>query len=535
VDITNYVMLEYGQPMHAFDYEYVHGGTIVVRRAGNDTSITTLDGTRRTLTPDMLVIADETRPVGLAGVMGGENSEITDGTTRIVFESANFSGVSIRRTALALGLRTDASSRFEKGLDARNTLPAVQRACELVELLGAGEVVGGIIDADADAAESFTLALAPGKINRLLGTSLTEAEMVRCLMPLGFTFEGGTMAVPSWRPDVRHYSDVAEEVARMYGYDKIPTTLMRGETTQGGYSDKQRAEALIGSLCRGMGYSEILTYSFVSPSCFDKIRLPADSPLRKALTILNPLGEDTSIMRTSALPSLLETLGRNFSYRNKATRLYELATVYLAGENGLADERTVLSLGGYGDGMDFFVLKGAVEAVLSALRVENVRWEPETENPSFHPGRCARIVASGKTVGVLGQVHPLAEANYGIGASCCAAQLDLPLAFSLRAPEKLYQPLPRFPSVSRDIAVVCDRDIPVSRLEDCIARGAKGLLREIALFDVYTGQGVSDGKKSVAFSLTLRADDRTLSAAEADEDVSSVLALLERELGAVLR
>lgn len=321
----------------------------------------------------------------------------------------------------------------------------------------------------------------------------------------------------------------------MYGYDRIPTTLMRGETTQGGYSGKQRAEALIGSLCRGMGYSEILTYSFVSPSCFDRIRLPADSPLRKALTILNPLGEDTSIMRTTALPSLLETLGRNFSYRNKATRLYELATVYLAGENGLADERTVLSLGGYGDGMDFFVLKGAVEAVLSALRIGNVRWEPETEDPSFHPGRCARIVASGKTVGVLGQVHPLAEANYGIGAPCCAAQLDLPLALSLRAPEKLYQPLPRFPSVSRDIAVVCDRDIPVSRLEDCIARGAKGLLREIALFDVYTGQGVSDGKKSVAFSLTLRADDRTLSAAEADEDVSSVLALLERELGAVLR
>lgn len=536
VDITNYVMLEYGQPMHAFDYSCVSGGKIIVRRAGENASFTTLDGTERSLKPEMLVIADETRPVGVAGVMGGANSEITDDTHMIVFESANFNGVSIRKTAIGLGMRTDASGRFEKGLDPMNTLPAVQRACELVELLGAGEVIDGVIDVIAADIPQVSLPLEPEKINRLLGTDLSADEMKALLKELDFTFDGDTIQVPSFRGDVRHYSDVAEEVARMYGYNRIPTTLMKGETTMGGRSPAQQARRQIGDLCRGMGFSEIITYSFVSPSGFDKIRMRPDHPLRNAITILNPLGEDTSILRTRVLPSMMEVISRNISYRNPAAKLYEFATVYKPREDSpLANEQVRLSLGAYGDDVDFFSIKGNVEAILKAMRIENVSFVADTNMPSYHPGRCARISAGGMQLGLVGQIHPLIGQNYGVSQPVYGAQLSFSAVLEQQGPEPQYVPLPRFPSVTRDIAVVCDTGIPVAVLEECIARGSQGLLKEIALFDVYTGVPIPAGKKSVAFSLTLRADDKTLTDGEADADVQAILSLLKSELGAVLR
>ena len=536
VDITNYVMLEYGQPMHAFDFSCVEGGKIVVRTAREGEVIQTLDGNDRKLTPNMLCICDAHKPVGVAGVMGGANSEIVGDTAMVVFESANFNGVSIRRTATALGMRTDASARYEKGLDPMNTYKGVQRACELVELLGCGEVIDGIIDVIAADQAPRTVKLEPEKINGLLGTDISEEEMRAMLKRLGFTLDGDNITVPSWRSDVEHYSDIAEEVARLHGYDKIPVTLMRGETTQGGFTDKQKAERRTGELLRGMGYSEIITYSFISPSYYDKIRLPADSSKRKCVTILNPLGEDTSVMRTTALPSMLETLARNWSYRNKAAHLYEIATVYHPVEGqDLAEERPMLSLGAYGDDMDFFALKGVVEQVLSALNVKEVTFSARQDIAAFHPGRCAEVRANGVFLGMVGQLHPLTAKNYDMDCDVFAAQLDFLELLAQRSPEAKYEPLPRFPSVTRDIAVVCGKEITVAALEDCIRRGAEGLLKEVELFDIYTGSPIPEDKKSVAFNLTLRADDRSLTAAEADEDVKSILELLEKELGAVLR
>ncbi len=536
VDITNYVMLEYGQPMHAFDFSCVTGGRIIVRRARAGESIETLDGNARSLNPNMLVIADEHRPVAVAGVMGGANSEIIGDTAMVVFESANFNGVSVRQTAVALGMRTDASSRFEKGLDPLGTLPAVERACELVELLGCGEVIDGVIDVIASERGTVTLRLEPEKINKLLGTDVAKEEMIFILERLGFSVENDIIAVPSWRSDVEHYSDIAEEVARFHGYDRIPVTLMSGDATRGGYTPRQKAENLVGQLCRGMGYSEIMTYSFISPSAYDKVRLASGDPRRKAVTILNPLGEDTSSMRTTALPSMLETLGRNYSYRNKTAKLYELATVYAPAQDGiLADESTVISLGTYGGDADFFSLKGVVEALLGGLGVKGLSFTAISTEASYHPGRCALIAAGGETLGILGQVHPLAAENYGMDCPVYTAQLNFAAVMAAKAPEALYQPLPRFPSVTRDIAVVCDLAVPVAVLEDCILRGASGLVKEIELFDVYTGAPIPEGKKSAAFSLRLRADDRTLTDKEADEDVKTILKLLESELGAVLR
>ena len=364
VDITNYVMLEYGQPMHAFDYRYVKGGKIIVRRAEEGEKLTTLDGKEHTLTASHLVIADDTRAVGLAGIMGGENSEIVADTADVVFESANFDGTCIRKGALALGMRTEASAKFEKGLDPMNTLPAVDRACELVELLGAGEVVDGVIDILNYVPPPTVLPLEPEKINALLGTDVEREEMVRILEKLDFAIDGDQVTVPSWRGDVLRMNDMAEEVARFYGYNNIPVTLMQGQTTLGGYSAEQKLENRLGALCRAFGYDEIITYSFISPACYDKIRWPRDYSARKSFQILNPLGEDTSIMRTTTLPSMLDILTRNYNYRNKSARLYELARVYLpGGEDGLANESKVLTLGAYGEDMDFYAMKGAVEAI----------------------------------------------------------------------------------------------------------------------------------------------------------------------------
>ena len=536
VDITNYVMLEYGQPMHSFDFACVEGSHINVRRAYPDEEMTTLDGKPHKLSENMLVIADEKKPVCIAGVMGGANSEITDQTTSVFFESANFNGVSIRKTAMALGMRTEASGRYEKGLDPMNTLPAVERACELVELLGCGEVLDGIIDVVAQDYVPTSLQLQPDKVNKLLGTDISAEEMKKILTDLGFTLEGDTIYVPSWRSDVAHYSDIAEEVARFYGYNNLPTTLMKGDTTRGGLTDKQKAEKSLGQIFRGLGYSEILTYSFISPSDYSKIRMPEDSPLRKSVTILNPLGEDTSIMRTTALPSLLETLARNYSHRNPAAKLYEIAKIYLPVEGQeLADERQQLCLGGYGEGLDFFSFKGAIETVLDALGIQDAKYTAKKDDPTFHPGRCAQLWVGGKAVGTFGQIHPLVAKNYGMDLPLFAAQLDFADLLACRQSEVLYQPLPKFPAVERDIAVVCDESIPVAQLSDCIARGGKGLVKEVKLFDIYTGKPIPQGKKSVAFALKLRAEDHTLTDAEADGDIKAILALLEQECQAVLR
>ncbi len=537
VDITNYVMLEYGQPMHAFDYRYVKGGKIIVRRAAEGEELTTLDGQVRKLSANHLVIADEHRAVGLAGIMGGENSEIVADTTDVVFESACFDGTCIRKGALALGMRTEASAKFEKGLDPMNTLPAVDRACELVELLGAGEVLPGTIDILNYVPHPTVLPLEPDKINGLLGTDIGKDEMVSILKKLDFVVDGDQVTVPSWRGDVIGMADLAEEVARFHGYNNIPTTLMRGQTTLGGFSEEEKLERQLGSLCRSMGYDEIITYSFISPTCYDKIRWDADDARRQSFKILNPLGEDTSIMRTTVLPSMLEILTRNYNYRNQNVRLYEVGRIYLpGGEDGLAVENKVLSMGAYGSDMDFYTLKGCVEAILKDLRAEDVRFEvPAVVNPSYHPGRVADVYAGDRRIGVLGQIHPLVAQNYGVDAQFYCAELDLGQLMCAKGADPEYVPLPKFPAVTRDIAVVCDEAVTVGALETCIRKGAKGLLKDCKLFDIYRGKGVEEGKKSVAFNLVLRADDRSLTSEEADADVKAILDTLASELGAVLR
>ena len=536
VDITNYVMLEYGQPMHAFDYACLHDGKIIVRRAEEGESLRTLDGNDHALTPGMLVIADPEGPVALAGVMGGANSEITDETTTIVFESANFLGHSIRKTAIALGMRTDASGRFEKGLDLFATVPAVDRACELVEMLGAGEVFDGTIDVLAKEPETTFIELDDKRINALLGTDIPREFMTDTLTSLGFELNGNTLTVPSWRGDCTMLADIAEECARFWGYDKIEATDIRGAATQGGYSEKTLFVRKLGTACRAMGYTEVMTYSFVSPSSLDKIKVPADSPLRDNYRILNPLGEDTSVMRTTALPSMLGVLSTNLSRRNMEAKLYEMATVYKKQPGKvLADERTVLTLGAYGGNVDFFALKGAVEALLCAARTPDVRFTADTETAAFHPGRCAAVWSGDTRLGTLGQIHPDVCAAYGLDGATYCAEIDVVLLHDLEGAEPVYTPLPRFPAITRDIAVVCDAAVPVGELTECIRKAEKNVLRGVKLFDVYTGVGIPEGKKSVAFSLTLRSDDGTLTDDHAEEAVRAVLDALRENFGAVIR
>ena len=535
VDITNYVMLEYGQPMHAFDYRYVSSGKIVVREAKDGETLTTLDGTVRNLKAGMLVIADENKPIGLAGIMGGENSEIKDDTTMVVFESANFNGTSIRQTALALGMRTEASGKFEKSLDPMMTIPAVQRACELVELLECGDVLDGTIDIINYVPETRKLPLEPEKINHLLGTSIPKEDMVMYLNRLEIPVEDDTIIVPSFRPDLVRMVDIAEEVGRSYGYNEIPVTQFR-TATHGGYSQEMKLEVKAGTLCRAMGYSEIITYSFTSPTVFDQIRIPADSPLRRAMRIQNPLGEDTSIMRTIALPSMLEILGRNNAYHNKAAKLYEIAKIYLPVEGQpLPEEPKMLVFGSYGEKETFFKLKGELEAVFAGLRMKKARYTAEKNNPSYHPGRGASISIDGVEIGVMGQVHPLVAKNYGIDSEVYCAELSFTKMLGLRLPEPTFAPLPKYPAVSRDLALICDEALTVAQVEDVISASAGKLLRKIQLFDIYRGVGVPEGKKSMAFSLELRADDRTLTDSDSEKVVSNVLSALKEKLNATLR
>ncbi len=534
VDITNYVMLEYGQPMHAFDYRYVGSGKIVVREAEEGETLTTLDGNVRNLKPGMLVIADENKPIGLAGIMGGENSEILPDTTTVVFESANFNGTSIRQTALALGMRTESSGKFEKNLDPMMTVPAVQRACELVELLECGDVMDGIIDIINYVPQPKELPLEADKINKLLGTDISKEDMVKYLNLLEIEVEGDSIKVPSFRPDLNLMADIAEEVGRSYGYNEIPTTPFK-TSTQGGYSPEMLLEAKAGQLCRSLGFSEIITYSFISPAIFDNIRIPADSALRNAMRIQNPLGEDTSIMRTIALPSMLEILGRNNAYHNKSVKLYELAKIYLPRENDLPEEPKMLLLGSYGPNVNFFTLKGQLEAVFAGLRVEKTAYVADKTNPSYHPGRCAKVFVGGEEIGVIGQVHPAVAKNYGLDVEVYCCEVSFAKILNHLLPEVTYTPLPKYQGTTRDLSILCDEAVTVAEVEHVIENNAGKLLRNIKLFDIYRGTGVPEGKKSMAFSLELRADDRTLTDADSENVMSKVLTALKDQLNATLR
>ena len=539
VDITNYVMMEYGQPMHAFDFSCVDGGHIIVRTAREGETCRTLDGNERKVTPNMLCICDEHKPVGLAGVMGGENSEITPDTKMVLFESANFNGTSIRRTAAALNMRTDASAHYEKGLDPYLTKIAVDRACELVELLGAGEVVDGYVDVFPDPPKPLVRKLDVDRVNWILGTDIDGDTMRKILSDLGFQLDGNTVTVPSWRLDIDPkytQNDFAEEVARIYGFNNIPSTMMADSGTKsGGYTPEQAAERRLGETCRANGYDSIITYSFYSPAGWDMIRLPENDPRRDAIRILNPLGEDTSCMRTTTLPSVLEVLARNWNFRNKAVRIYEFAKVYKKRPDGMADEPKILTLGAYGGGMDFYTLKGTVEELCDALRISGVEYVPVRDDPSYHPGRCAAVYAGGEYLGRFGQVHPLVAKNYGVSEELYAAELDFPAMFAHRTTELYYAPLPRFPAVMRDISLVCDDALTAGELEKCIRRAGGEYLESVEVFDVYKGVNIPEGKKSVSFALALRAGDQTLTDDHADEAVAAILDALAREYGAVIR
>lgn len=541
VDITNYVMIEYGQPMHAFDHSYLEGGKIIVRRAKNGETITTLDGVTRTLNETMLLICDEKKPVGVAGVMGGENSEINADTKTVVFESANFSGSSVRITARDLGIRTESSGRFEKGLDPENTRAALERACELVELLGAGTVVDGEIDCYGTKAPKKTLKFSPEKINALLGTAVSEKEMLRIFQSLHCAVEGDTLTPPTWRPDIGRTADLAEEIARIYGYNNIPSTHFKSEARIGGYNEPQLFRERINELCVACGLYQINTYSFISPKTFDLLTLPADSPLRDAIVILNPLGEDTSIMRTTAMGNMLGVLSKNRSYRNPGIGLYELSKVYFKQEGGdLADERQQLVVGLCDKG-DFYDLKGICESIADEFEPNDTgalkRYEvvPRRDNGVYHPGRCAAMVKDGKTIAVFGQIHPRVQANYGIDLPVYAAEIDLDLLYSLKAGKKEYRPLPKFPAVTRDLAFVCDKALPIGALEKTIAKYAGGKLESVALFDLYTGAQLEENKKNVAFTLVLRDREKTLTMEEADKICAKIIRGAEHELGAKLR
>lgn len=534
VDITNYVMLEYGQPMHAFDLRHVGGSKIVVRNAKDGEQITTLDGNERKLSAEMLVIADEKNPSAVAGVMGGEYSGVYDDTTTVIFESACFDGASVRMTSKKLGLRTESSGRFEKGLDPENCMPALLRACELVEQLGVGDVCDGFIDVQGAKQKPAVLELKPDWMNKFLGVDIPEADMVRYLKLLGFTVEGRKVTAPSFRADIQRDADIAEEIARLYGYDKIPATALRG-MARGSLSAEQKFERTISQTLIAAGYSEVVTYSFISPKYYDKIRLPKDSPLRNSVAISNPLGEDTGVMRTTAIPSMLEVLSRNYKNRNAAVRFYEIATEYLPvkGEK-LPDERKQAILGAYGAGFDFFDIKAAVELLLERVGVTNWSIAAVSDNAAFHPGRYGVISVNGEEIGSIGEVHPEVADAYEIETKAYAARLDIAAMQKHARTEKSYKPMPRFPSSTRDLALVCDENLPVAELQAKIEKAAGSILEQLELFDVYRGKQVGDGKKSVAFSLTLRAADRTLTDEECDNAVQKALRLLE-EIGASIR
>ncbi|MCM1363580.1 MAG: phenylalanine--tRNA ligase subunit beta [Faecalibacterium sp.] len=534
VDITNYVMLEYGQPMHAFDLRFLDGSKVIVRTAKNGETITTLDGVDRTLSDDMLVIADENKPVAVAGIMGGEYSGIMDDTNTIVFESACFNGPTTRITAKKLGMRTEASGRYEKELDPQNCMPALKRALELVQLLDAGDVINGIVDCDHSNKESRILDFKPEWTNEFIGINVSAEEQKDILERLDIKVDGDKLIIPSFRADLEHQADIAEEVSRFYGFHNIPNRKLEG-VANASFTKEQKLERLISNTMLSCGFTEIATFSFISPKSYDKVRMPADSPLRNSVVITNPLGEDTSVMRTTAVPSMLDVIARNYNNRNAAVALFELAKEYIwKGEEQLPDENRMLTLGMYGNNCDFFSIKGAVEELLRQTGVENYDIEPLTDNPTYHPGRTAIITVDSEQIAVIGEIHPTVLANYGIGVRTYVAQVDFNGILKYGNDKRVYKQLPHYPATMRDLAFVCDVDIPVLKIEKAIAKAVGKILEEVSLFDVYIGSQIPEGMKSVAFNIRMRAADRTLTDEEADKAMKKAIKVLE-EMGITLR
>lgn len=526
VDITNFVMLEYGQPLHAFDYSFIGDKKIIVKTASKDEKFTTLDDVERTLSESTLVIADGNKTIAVAGVIGGKNSAILDTTTTVVFESANFKGSSVRLTAKALGIRTDASGLFEKGLDPKQTLDAVNRACELVELLGCGEVVDSIIDIDNSPVEPVTIKFEPEWINKFLGIDISTAEMIKILNLLSFKVENDIIIVPSFRTDVFHKADIAEEVARIYGYDVIPTTDIRGVAC-GKVTLEQKFEQDIHAILRSLGSYEVYTYSFISPKYYDKISVPENSKLRDCVTIMNPLGEDTSVMRTTTIPSIMEVLSRNYNNRNVSFNCYEIGNEYIKTENQLPEENPQITIGMYGE-CDFYKLKGMVEVILARLGITDWDIHAETSNETFHTGRCAVITKGDYTIGILGEIHPLVQNNYDIETPAYIAKLDFNALIKTANTVKKYKPLPKYPATTRDLSLICDDMLPIIEVEKAIKGAVGNNLEQVKLFDVYKGAQIAEDKKSVSYSITMRSSTGTLTDVEADAAVKRVLKALEK-------
>ena len=535
VDITNYVMLEYGQPMHAFDYAQLDGSGIVVRRAKDGEAFKSLDDQDHTLDSSMLVIADEKKACALAGVMGGANSEITDKTATVVFESACFLGSSVRVTAKKNGMRTESSSRFEKGLDPENCMAGLERACELVELLGAGDVVDGIIDVYPTKTAPATLPLEADRINKFLGVNLSADYMKDVLRKLEFTVDGDIITAPTFRADIGCMNDVAEEIIRIYGYNKIESSCINAETTQGGRNARQQFEADLSDYLCDIGLDEIQTYSFISPKYYDKIRMAENDPRRTSIVISNPLGEDTSVMRTTALPSMLEVLARNNNMGNDNVALFEMASTYIpdADPKNLPAEGTSLVLGMYGNA-DFYRLKGVLEN-LFALSGVTASYTAYGEDNAFHPGRCAKVTVGDTEVAIMGQLHPLTAANYDMSMPVYAAVIDFDKLFSVAKQEKHYTPLPKYPASTRDFSFVCDESLEVGKIFESVRRAGAKLVEDVKLFDIYRGVQVGEGKKSVSIRVTLRAADRTLTVEETEKAARKILGDLEHKLGITLR
>ena len=539
VDITNYVMEEYGQPMHAYDLDTIAGKQIIVRRAAQDEKFVTLDGQERTLDDSVLMICDGEKAVGMAGIMGGENSMITEDVHTMLFEAACFDGTNIRLSSKKVGLRTEASGKFEKGLDPNNAEAAINRACQLIEELGAGEVVDGMVDVCAGIKEPVRIPFEPERINGLLGTELDQEQMLSYFGPLEIRYEESTkeLTIPSFRQDLRCMADIAEEVARFYGYDNIPTTLPKGEATTGKLPFYLRVEQTARDMAEFCGFSQGMTYSFESPKVFDRLLLPPDAKERKAVVISNPLGEDFSIMRTISLNGMLTSLSTNYNRRNKNVRLYELGNIYLPKSlplQELPDERMQFTLGMYGDG-DFFTMKGVVEEFLDRLGMNKKEtYDPKSGKPFLHPGRQAAILYDGTQIGYMGEVHPTVAASYGIGDRAYVAVLDMPSIVERATFDRKYEGIARFPAVTRDISMVVPKDVMVGQIEEIIAvRGGK-ILESYELFDVYEGAQIQEGYKSVAYSIVFRAKDKTLEEAEITAVMKKILNGLQ-SLGAELR
>ncbi len=539
VDITNYVMEEYGQPMHAYDMSTIAGKKIVVKRASNGDTFQTLDGQERMLDENMLMIWDAEKPIGIAGIMGGENSKITDDVKDMVFEAACFDGTNIRLTAKRLGLRTDASGKFEKGLDPNNAKDAIDRACQLIEEMGAGEVVGGMIDVYDEVRQPKRVPFNPDKINKLLGTDIDKEDMLGYfkMLELEYDESTGELIVPTFRQDLECDADIAEEVARFFGYDNIPVTLPSGEATTGKYSFKQKNEAILKNIAEFCGFSQSMNYSFESPKVFDKLLIPQDSDIRKAIVISNPLGEDFSIMRTTSLNGMLTSLSTNYNRRNKDVRLYEIANIYIPKElplSELPDERTQFTLGMYGKG-DFFTMKGVVEECFEKLGMrKQPTYDPKAGKSFLHPGRQANIVYEGKVVGYLGEVHPQVLDNYNIGEKAYVAVIDIPSVLEFATFDRKFKGIAKYPAVTRDISMVMKRDVLVGSIEQVIREKGGEHLESYKLFDVYEGAQIEDGYKSVAYSITFRAADHTLEDKEVSEAVNRILKALG-DMGIELR